>query len=60
MFDPRQWKEIIPLASVSRPALRLTQPPVEWVSGVLFPGGKARRGRDAEYSTPSSDEVDNE
>jgi hypothetical protein len=28
--------------------------------GGPFPGGKARPGRDAEYTTPSSDEVDNE
>jgi hypothetical protein len=28
-------KRIFPLASVSRPALGLTQPPVQWVPGVL-------------------------
>jgi hypothetical protein len=31
-----------PLASVSRPALVSTQPPVQWVPGVLSPGVKAR------------------
>jgi hypothetical protein len=31
---PRQRKNIFPLASVSRPALRPTQPPIQWVSGV--------------------------
>jgi hypothetical protein len=33
-----------PLASVSRPALRLTQPPIQWVLGVLFPGVTRGRG----------------
>jgi hypothetical protein len=39
-FDPRQGQRIFPLASVSRPALRPTQPPVQWVPGVLSPGVK--------------------
>jgi hypothetical protein len=30
-----------PLTSVSRPALRPTQPPVQWVPGVLSPGQSA-------------------
>jgi len=29
---------------VSRPALRPTQPPVQWVPGVLSPGVKRGRG----------------
>jgi hypothetical protein len=33
-FDLRQRQGIFPLASVSRPALRPTQPPVQWVPGV--------------------------
>jgi len=37
-FDPRQRRRIFPLASVSRPALRPTQPPVQWVPGVLSQG----------------------
>jgi hypothetical protein len=48
-----------PLASVSRPALGPTQPPVQWVPGILSPGVKARPGRDADHS-PSSAEVENE
>jgi hypothetical protein len=47
--------KIFPVASVSRPALRPTQPPVQWVPGV-----KARPGRDADHSPPSSAELENE
>jgi hypothetical protein len=43
-FDPLQRKEIFPLTSVSRPALRPTQPPVQWVPGVLSPGVKRGQG----------------
>jgi hypothetical protein len=34
-FNPWQRQRIVPLASVSRPALRPTQPPIQWVLGVL-------------------------
>jgi hypothetical protein len=37
-------ESIFPLASVSRPALRPTQPPVQWVPGVLSPEVKRGRG----------------
>jgi hypothetical protein len=33
----RQGQRISPLTSVSRPALGPTQPPVQWVPGVLSP-----------------------
>jgi hypothetical protein len=59
-FDPRQGQRIFPLSSVSRPALGPTQPPVQWVPGVLSPGVKARPMRDADHSPPSNDEVENE
>jgi hypothetical protein len=43
---------------VSRPALRSTQPPVQLVwGGGPFLGAKARPGRDADHSPPSSAEV---
>jgi hypothetical protein len=41
---PGRVKSIFPLASVSRPALGPTQPPVQWVSGVLSPGVNRGRG----------------
>jgi hypothetical protein len=53
-------QRIFPLSSVSRPALGPTQPPVQCVPGVLSPGVKARPGRDADHSPPSSAEVENE
>jgi hypothetical protein len=54
---PGRGKRIFTLVSVSRPALGLTQPPVQWVPGVLSPGLK--RG-DADHLPPFSAEVVNE
>jgi hypothetical protein len=48
------------LSSVSRPALGPSQPPVQWVLGVLSPLVKAWLGHDADHSPPSSAEVENE
>jgi hypothetical protein len=59
-FDPRQRQEIFSLTSVSRPAVGLTQPPFHWVPRSPIPGGKARPGRDADYSPPCRAEVVNE
>jgi len=42
---------------LSRPAVRPTQLPVQWVPGLSR--GKERPGRDADPSTPSSAEVKN-
>jgi len=42
---------------LSRPALRPSQPPVQWVPGLSR--GKVRPGRDADPSPPSSAEVKN-
>jgi hypothetical protein len=41
-FDPRH--RIFPLACVSRPALRPTQPPIQWIPGVLSLGVNSSRG----------------
>jgi hypothetical protein len=43
-FDPQQKQRNFPLASVSRPPLGPTQPPVQWVPAVLSPGVKHSRG----------------
>jgi hypothetical protein len=59
-FDPRQGQRIFPLASVSRPAQGPTQPPVQWVPGVLSLGVKRGRGVMLTTYPPSSAEVVNE
>jgi hypothetical protein len=46
------------LSIAARPALGLTQPPMQWVRGALSPGVK-RPGREADHSPPSSAEVKN-
>jgi hypothetical protein len=48
------------IASASRPAVGPTQPSVQWVPRSFPRGGKARPGRDADHSPPSSAEVKNE
>jgi hypothetical protein len=47
------------ISAASRPALGLTQAPIQWVPGALTLGIK-RPGRVAEQSPPSSAEVKNE
>jgi hypothetical protein len=44
VFDPRQRQEIFPLISVFRSTLEPTQPPVQWVLGVLCQGVKRGLG----------------
>jgi hypothetical protein len=49
VLSPAETKEFFPLASVSRSALQRTQPPVQWVLGVLSLG--VERGRDVTLTT---------
>jgi hypothetical protein len=55
---PGSDKRTFPLASVSRLTLGPTPPPVQWVRGGPFPRRKARLGRDADHSPPSSIDVE--
>jgi hypothetical protein len=41
---PDRGRGFFPLSFAFRPARRLTQPPVQWVSGVLFQGVRSGRG----------------
>jgi hypothetical protein len=50
--------EIFFCATVSRTALGLTQPPIQWVSNALSPKLK-RQGREADHSAPPSTVVKN-
>jgi hypothetical protein len=45
-----RWRRDIPY--LSKRALGLNQPPIQWVLGL--PGGKERSGHDADHSHPSS------
>jgi hypothetical protein len=57
-FNSRQGQEIFLYSTASRPALGLTQPPVQWMPGALSPGVKLP-GREADPSPPSNTEVKN-
>jgi hypothetical protein len=57
-FDSRQRLWIFLFASVSRPALGPTQPPIQWVPGPLSLGAKWP-GCEADDSPPSSADVRN-
>jgi hypothetical protein len=57
-FDSRRGLWIFLFATASRPALGPTQPPIQWVSGILSPGVKRPR-RETDHSPPSSAEVKN-
>jgi hypothetical protein len=55
-FDSRRRMGIFLFDTISRPALRSTQPPIQWVPGPPSLGLK-RPGREADHSPPSSAEV---
>jgi hypothetical protein len=55
-FDSRRGLGIFLFITASRTALEPTQPPIQWVSGVLSLGVK-RPGREADHLPPSSAEV---
>jgi hypothetical protein len=55
---PNLVSKHLKLITASRTALGPTQPPIQWVSGVLSLGVK-RPGREADHSLPSSAEVRN-
>jgi hypothetical protein len=55
-FYSRQCKIFI--FAASRPALRLTQSPIQWVPGAASSGLK-RQGREADHAPPFSAEVKN-
>jgi hypothetical protein len=58
-FDSRRGLGIFLFTTaMSRTALGLTQPPIQWVSGALSLGVK-RPWREADHSPPSSAEVKN-
>jgi hypothetical protein len=58
VYESRQRVGIFLFTTVSRPALEPTQPPIQWVSGVLYLGAK-RPQREADHSTLSSAQVKN-
>jgi hypothetical protein len=55
-FNSRQGLQNFLFTTASRPALRPTQPPIQWVLGALSLGVK-RPGRKSDHSPPSSAEV---
>jgi hypothetical protein len=57
-FDSRRRVGIFLFITVSRTALGLLQPPIQWVPGALFLGVK-RQGREADNSLPPRAEVKN-
>jgi hypothetical protein len=57
MLFTRQWKDLS-LLHIVKPALRRTQPPIQWVPVALWAGVK-RPGHEADYSRSSRAEVTN-
>jgi hypothetical protein len=59
VFDSQRGQKHFLFATASRPALELTQPPIQWAPGALSAGVK-RPGREPGHSTPSGAEVKKE
>jgi hypothetical protein len=57
-FDSRRGLGIFLFTTLSRTALGITQPPIQWIPGTLSLGVK-RLGHEADHSLPSSAEVKN-
>jgi hypothetical protein len=57
-FRFRQGQQYFLFSKTSRLALGPTQPPIQWVPGVIYPRVKQQR-REAGHSPPSSTEVKN-
>jgi hypothetical protein len=55
-FETQQGLRIFLFTIASRPAMRSTRPPMQWVLGALSLGVK-RPGREADHSPPSSAKV---
>lgn len=56
-LDSYQGREFVLIATASRPALRLSQPPIQW--GTLVPSSEVKRAeREADYTPSSSAEVE--
>jgi hypothetical protein len=53
------FQRIFPVASVSRPAIRPTQP-IQWVPGGVLSQGKAQPGHETDHLPPSSAELKSE
>jgi hypothetical protein len=59
-FESQEGLGIFPLTTASRLALGPTQPPIQWIPGVLSPGIKQLvPGHEADHSPPSSAKVKN-
>jgi len=58
-FNSQQGQGIVLFTMTSRLVLGLTEPPVQWVPGVLSPGVKWP-GNEADHSLPSNAKVKNE
>jgi len=59
-FDPRQRQRTFTLASMTRPHMKHTQPPVQWVPGVICKGlsaAKAWRWRGSSVTVKNEQEL---